>query len=102
MKIKIKSVKEIKIMMNTNISFEVNIDMMNDLEKTFKVFEDTYPRVREIKYIESLGALLGVIIDQYAADHDIKTEEMTKILVGLVEAHKEINKNMGGMDKSMC
>ena len=88
-------------MMNINISLDVNVDMMNDLENTFKVFEDIYPRIKEIKHIENFGALLGVMIDQYAADHDIKTEEMTKILDGLVEAHKEINKNMGRMTKSI-
>lgn len=88
-------------MMNTNISFEVNVEMMQDLENTFKVFEDTYPRVKEIKHLENFGALLGVIIDQYAADHDVKTEQMANILKGLVEAHKEINKNMGRMEKSI-
>lgn len=100
METKTKKEKEIKIMMNININIDVN-DMMKDLENTFKVFEDTYPRIKEIKYLESFGALLGVIIDQYAADHDIKTEEMTKILEGLVKAHKEINKNMGRMGKSI-
>lgn len=88
-------------MMTMNISFDVNVERMQDLENTFKVFEDTYPRVKEIKYLENFGALLGVMIDQYAADHDITTEEMTKILDGLVEAHKEINKNMGRMEKSI-
>ena len=88
-------------MMNINISFDVNVDMMQDLENTFKVFEDTYPHARKIKYIENFGAFLGVMIDQYAADHDIKTEEMANILKGLVEAHKEINKNKGRMEKSV-
>ncbi len=88
-------------MMTMNISFEVNIDMMNDLENTFKVFEDVYPRVKEIKHLENFGALLGVMIDQYAADHDVTTEEMANILDGLVKAHNEINKNMGRMNKSV-
>lgn len=87
-------------MMNININY-VDVYMMQDLENTFKVFEDMYPRVKEIKHIENFGALLGVIIDQYAADHDIKTEEMANILKGLVEAHKEINKNNGRMEKSV-
>ena len=85
-------------MMNINININ---DMMNDLENTFKVLEDTYPRIKEIKYLESFGALLGVIIDQYTADHDIKTEEIANILNKLVEAHREINKNMGRMEKSI-
>lgn len=88
-------------MMTMNISFDVNVEMMQDLENTFKVFEDTYPRVKEIKHLKNFGALLGVMIDQYAADHDITTEEMANILKGLVEAHKEINKNMGRMTKSI-
>lgn len=87
-------------MMNININY-VDVYMMQDLENTFKVFEDMHPRVKEIKHIENFGALLGVIIDQYAADHDIKTEEMANILKGLVEAHKEINKNNGRMEKSV-
>ena len=88
-------------MMNININFDVNVDMMRDLENTFKVLEDIYPRVKEIKYLENFSALLGVIIDQYAADHEIETEEMSKILDGLVEAHKAINRDMGRMNKSI-
>lgn len=59
----------------------------NTANQMLGIMETVYPMFKQIEIPEMLVALIGCIIDQYAADHSISFEDMHLIVEGLPDAH---------------
>lgn len=82
----------------------MTLDMENrifeDLKKSFDVFEACYKEVYKIQTKEIFGAVLGMMIDQWFADHDYSVDEAHYLLEGLADTHDAVNNELGEMQKS--
>ena len=76
-------------------------NMLSDILKAIEVINVSYNKIREIETKDAFCALIGTIIDQWFADHDLSVEDAHEMLVFLTEAHKEVNDSLGELNKSI-
>lgn len=65
--------------------------MNNDLELALQAMGEVYPTIQEIKTTEMVVAFMGLLLDQYCADHRISNSEKFHYLLGLVDASMSVN-----------
>ena len=71
------------------------------LAKGFMIFTQVYDVIKEIKNESVFAGVISILIDQWAADHDMTPEELTELKKYMLEANNEIIANFGMMDKSV-
>lgn len=64
------------------------------------VLQEVYPIIRELDSVPMFQMTLGMLIDQWSADHDLTVEESIKMIDDLVRAHRLVNGELGVMTKS--
>jgi len=63
--------------------------------------QDIYPKIREIETPVAFTALLGTLIDQWVADHDLELEDGIKIVESLLSVMPGVHESEGQMSKTI-
>lgn len=80
-----------KLMMDTALEAEI----MGEAENALTAFEIAYPAVRRINTPEIFGAFLGILVDQWACDHDISSEDIRTLVSTLSVVQGPVHEAMG-------
>lgn len=75
--------------------------MANTLYEVHETAKQVSKAVDKIDTPECMVMILGVVIDQWTADHDLTPEESREMVEMLAEAHKMVNEMLGTMPKSL-
>jgi hypothetical protein len=65
--------------------------MNNDLRLALQAMKEVYPTIQEIKTTEMVIAFMGLLLDQYCADHKVSESQKIHLLMGLVDASMFVN-----------
>ena len=70
------------------------------LDKLTEIMHEVYPELKTIEEPGMFLSLMFTMIDQYAADHDIPSDEIIEMTKIACDAQVEAHKELGEMIKS--
>lgn len=73
---------------------------MDELTKGLFIFAKAYDLLKEIKEEDIFAGVISILIDQWAADHDMTTEQTFEMKKIMLDAHNDVYAELGMMDKT--
>ena len=74
---------------------------MEELLKAFDVMGEVYPHIKNLNSRVALGALIGTLVDQWTADHDLDQAVGREIIQNVLEVMPEVHEAEGPMPKTV-
>lgn len=72
---------------------------MNELNKVFDAFMTIYPAIKKVNDKIMFSALIGLLVDQWTADHDMPGDAGNDILNDILRVRNDVYDACGSCEK---